>query len=56
VHEERKLIGIQLTVMVSIRTSELHLQKSKYLILRNRFSGRNGSRVILDRHVKDLRR
>jgi hypothetical protein len=50
VHKNRQFIEIQFAVMVLISASELHFEKSKNLIFRNRLGCRNGSYIVLYRH------
>jgi hypothetical protein len=54
--ENGQFIDVQFAVMILIRKSELHFEKSKHLILRNCLGCRNRSYIVLDRHNKNLRR
>jgi hypothetical protein len=49
-HKGRQFIGIQLAVMISVRTSKLHFEESKYLILRDRLGCRDRTHIVLDCH------
>src|SRR5258708_3389537 len=49
-HKCRQFLGIQLTVMIPVSTSELHLQEPEYLTLRNRLGRCNRSHVVLNCH------
>jgi hypothetical protein len=45
VHKNRQFVEIQFAVMVLISARELHFEKSKNLIFRNRLGCRNGSYI-----------
>ena len=51
-HKSLQFVEIQFAVMILVGASELHFQKSEYLILGHRLGGLNGSYIILDRHEK----
>lgn len=49
-HKGSQFVRIQLAVMISIRTRELHFEESEYLLLGHRLGCRYRSHIVLDCH------
>ena len=48
--ENREFIDVQQAVMILVSAGELHFEKSKYLILRDRIRCRDRFHIVLYRH------